>query len=308
MKLTGVLLSCTVLFFLSACSALTGKQAGAPRALSLQELKAMSPAPRLALVLGNGGPRGFAHIGVLKALDEAGIKPDLIVGTSVGSLIGALYAAGMSGREIEELANTISMRDFVSVSLLPPFKPKLDPLRKIVNARVEARVGHHRLEQLPTKLAVVALRARDGALVSFIDGEAGLAVQASCATARVFTAVAIERERFRDADTEAPLPARVARALGATRVIAVDVSAYAGSEPPGVHEEWRLRDRQRREAAAREHPFIDLLIHPDIGYYAPHSKPQIQRAILIGEQTARVALARSRLTTNQSQPRVRSPD
>jgi NTE family protein len=260
--------------------------------MTIQELKPRSPPPRLALVLGNGGPRGFAHIGVLKALDDAGIRPDLIVGTSVGSLIGALYASGMSAREIEALSDTISMRDFASLSFLPPFKPKLDPMRKIVNTQVQSKVSHLRIEKLPKKFAVVALRERDAAVVNFLDGEVGLAVQASCAIARAFAPVRIAGERYLDADTQAPLPARVARALGAQQVIAVDVTAYAESEPPGVDETWKARDRARRAAAAQEHAYIDLLIHPDIGYYAPYTKEQIQRVIAIGEQVARTALTR----------------
>jgi NTE family protein len=112
----------------------------------------------------------------------------------------------------------------------------------------------------------------------------------------VFAPVRVGSERFFDADTEAPLPASVARALGAAKVIAVDVTAYAGSEPPGVDEKWRNRDAARREAAAREHTNIDLLIHPDIGYYAPHTPPQIQRAI--GE-TAHAALAKLQRSANE---------
>ena len=164
-------------------------------------------------------------------------------------------------------------------------------MRAIINERIEAKLSQRLFERLPTKLAVVALRERDAAVVNFLDGEIGLAVQASCSIGRVFAPVSIGSERFLDADTYSPLPASVARALGASRVIAVDVTAYAGSEPTDVPEEWKVRDRERRANAAREHPNIDLLIHPDIGYYAPHSKAQIERAILIGEQTAKIALA-----------------
>ena len=76
------------------------------------------PAPRLALVLGSGGPRGFAHIGVLKALDDAGVKPDLIIGSSVGSMVGALYASGMSARDLERLAYEINVLEFFEFRLL----------------------------------------------------------------------------------------------------------------------------------------------------------------------------------------------
>lgn len=291
--LTGVLLASAIA--LVSCSGLGDKARNALHPITTAQLRPLAAAPKLALVLGNGGPRGFAHIGVLKALDDAGVKPDLIVGTSVGSLIGALYAAGMSGREIEALAAKTSMRDFAAMSWIPPFKPKLDPLRGIVNARVQEQVGQPLFERLPVKLAVVALRERDQAVVNFLDGEVGLAVQASSAIARTFAPVRIGAERYLDADTVSPLPAGIARVLGAQRVIAVDVTAYEATEPADAPESWRTRDRERRTNAAREHAHIDLLIHPDIGYYAPFTSAQIQRAIAVGEQSARTALDGSRL-------------
>lgn len=281
--LCGVFSSCT----------LAPSKGSVPRALSFEALRPAATPPRVALVLGNGGPRGFAHIGVLKALDDAGIKPDLIVGTSVGSLIGALYAAGISGREIEKLSDSISMRDLASISLLPPFEPKLNPLRKIVNQRVQAQLGSTLMERLPARLVVVAMRQQGAALAYFLNGEVGLAVQASCAIARVFAPVSIGAERFVDADVEAPLPAGVARALGARYVIAVDVSAHANTEPADAPADWVARDAMRRAAVKREYGHIDLLIHPDIGYYAPFSPAQVQRAIAIGELAARAALAKA---------------
>src|SRR3954467_10177435 len=74
--------------------------------------------PRVALVLGSGGPRGFAHIGVLKVLEDAGVHPDLIIGSSVGAMVGALYASGISARELEQMAYQITVVEFFEVGML----------------------------------------------------------------------------------------------------------------------------------------------------------------------------------------------
>ncbi|HET9472182.1 MAG TPA: patatin-like phospholipase family protein, partial [Usitatibacter sp.] len=97
------------------------------------------PAPRIALVLGSGGPRGFAHIGVLKVLEEMGIHPDLIVGSSVGAMVGALYSAGYDARALERLALDLNMLDFYELRQLFKRKGTGRPLEEYVNAHVQGR-------------------------------------------------------------------------------------------------------------------------------------------------------------------------
>ncbi|MDH5265992.1 MAG: patatin-like phospholipase family protein, partial [Betaproteobacteria bacterium] len=112
----------------------------------------LAGSPAIALVLGSGGPRGFAHIGVLKVLDSMGIKPDLVVGSSAGAMVGALYASGMDGRAIERVAVNLSAWRFLEVRELFGRRGTGRP----VQAFIEELVGDRPLEALPIPLAVVA--------------------------------------------------------------------------------------------------------------------------------------------------------
>ena len=151
------------------------------------------PAPRLALVLGSGGPRGFAHIGVLKVLDEAGIHPDLVVGSSVGAMVGALYASGMDARALERLAYDVNLLDFFEMRMLGG--------RLATGGTVQTYVDE-RIGGAPDRAAAHRLRRRGDAaarrrLVIFNRGDAGLAVRASSASPGQFEPVRIGAERLR---------------------------------------------------------------------------------------------------------------
>jgi NTE family protein len=240
-------------------------------------------APDVALVLGSGGPRGFAHIGVLKVLDEMGVRPDLVVGSSAGAMVGALYASGMDARELERLATSLSMARFY------------DPRRLLgergtgvaVESFVNEMVGNRTIEQLPVPLTVVATRLRDRGLALFDRGDAGLAVRASSADPDSFEPVRIGDELYADGDELSPVPIRVARQLGARVVIAVDVSAYAGTAPPGVPRAWIDKDARRARQVLAEAPEADVLLHPDIGYYAGTSEEYRRRVIALAERYTR---------------------
>jgi NTE family protein len=273
-----------------------------PQAVSLRQVAPLQPRPRLALVLGSGGPRGFAHIGVLKAFDAAGIKPDLIVGSSVGSVIGGLYAAGLSGEQIERMALSMSIFDLVRVDLFQPRVFRGDALQDTLNAKLDALLGHHRIERLPTRLVVPAVRRRDNALVLFSHGNAGAAAQASSAIPGTFQPLVIEGEAYVDADVVSPVPIQVARRLGAQVVVAVDVSAHLQTTPADAPQAWKQRDAERRAMIDAERGLADVFIHPDIGYYAPIGKERWQRAIEVGEREGQRAVAQLRTALTASVP------
>ena len=237
-------------------------------------------APRIALVLGSGGPRGFAHIGVLKVLEANGIKPDLIVGSSVGSMVGALYAAGMSARDLEKLAQELQVWRFFEWSMLAKRPNSGEPIQIFVNERVRDRT----IEQLPTMFVATATRMSDRKLVLFNRGDTGLAVRASSASAPEFTAVRVGDQMFMDSDEMAPVPIRAARALGAKVVIAVDVSAYPQDTPAGVPQEWVDKDARRARQVAAEASGADVLLHPNIGYWAGQDEEYRRRVIAIAER------------------------
>ena len=179
------------------------------------------PAPRVALVLGSGGPRGFAHIGVLKALEDAGIKPDLVIGSSVGSMVGALYAAGMSAHDLERLAYEINVMQFFELRSLTGALATGAAIQNYVNEKVDGRS----IEQLKMPFVAAATRVSDGKLVLFNHGDTGLAVRASGASPGQFAPVKIGSETYIDSDEASPVPIRVALELGAKVVMQVDVTA-----------------------------------------------------------------------------------
>ncbi len=246
--------------------------------------------PRLALVLGSGGRRGFAHAGVLRALDAGGIRPDLIVGVSIGSVIGALYAGGMSGAELERLALELDLSELRDLSWLHWGRVRGQKLENFVNARVQRRP----LEALGIRFAAVAARHGDGTLQIFNSGDTGVAVRASAAVPERFYAVRIGGVTYVDGDVASPVPVRVARALGAQVVIAVDISARTDNAPHDVPDDWLRADRERRARVDAEANFADVLIHPDIGYFAGTSGSYRARVIRAAADAARAALPRIR--------------
>ena len=245
------------------------------------------PAPRLALVLGSGGPRGFAHIGVLKALDEAGIRPDIVIGSSVGAMVGALYAGGMSARELERLAYEINVLQFFEFRSLTGGLATGGTIQNYVNGKLDGRS----IEQLPMPFVATATRLSDGKIALFNHGDTGLAVRASGASPGQFEPVRIGDELYVDGDEASPVPIHVARSLGARVVIAVDVSAFAEDTPKGVPREWVVKDERRARQVAAEAGEADVIVHPNIGYYAGHTEPYRRQVIAIAEHATRDKLA-----------------
>lgn len=240
------------------------------------------PTPsRLALVLSSGGPRGFSHIGVLKALDDIGVKPDLVVGASVGALLGSVMCAGASMADIEQLGLEFDFKTLVRLSLTSGYKLSGASLAGFVNQEVARRLGHTALERLPLRFAAVAADVQSGALAAFNSGNVGRAVQASSAIPGRFDPVLIRGRLFADGDLIAPLPVRWTRAAGATKIIAVDCSARTDNVPPGA-EVYRETDLRKRALTDAEAKYADITLHPDIGYWVHLSRE-------FRERTAKIA-------------------
>jgi NTE family protein len=276
--------------FRAALAALLLGACTAPEDVPPERIPSFDPSlvgrPGVALVLGGGGPRGFAHVGVIKVLEEAGIVPDLIVGASVGGMVGALYAAGMKAAELEREAHELDVVSFFELAMIGGGRASGGRTQEWVNERVRGLP----MERLRMPLVVTALRVRDGKLVLFNRGDAGLAVRASSATPEMFEPVRIGDETYVDGDDASPVPIRVARSLGARVVIAVDVSAHPESTPPGARKEWIEKDERRARIVAQEAPGANVLLHPDIGYYAGHTADYRKRVIALAEAYTRKRL------------------
>lgn len=245
--------------------------------------------PRVALVLGAGGPRGFAHIGVLNVLEAAGIDADLVVGASVGAMIGALYADRTPAKEIEKIALDLDPKRFIGVSS-EGFRGNGGAVADFI-----ADITHSKpLDGFPRKLVVTAAAQGDNALTMFNRGSTAAAVRASAATPGQFAPVKIRGITYHDGDEAQPVPIRAARDLGAQVVIAVDVSAYVTAIPANVPATWASRDRMRAGKVAEQASYADVLIHPDLGYFAGINEQYRRMCIRRGEEAARLALPKIR--------------
>jgi len=262
--------------------------------------------PVVAFVLGGGGARGFAHTGALKVLDEAGIRPDFIVGTSAGSFAGALYAGGIRGDKLVEAALAVQRDEIVTFVL--PNRGFLDgeKLRDYVNRSLGGRT----IEQLEVPFVAVATELRSGALVAFNRGETGLAVLASCSVPAVFQPTAIGGKEYVDGGLVSPLPVRVARALGADLVIAVDVSRQPG-ERKGFDTTTDIVSHSfvvmEHSLAQSEAELADVVVRPDLGKVGATNLAARAPAIAAGEEAARAALPEIRRLLESKRTALQAP-
>ena len=185
--------------------------------------------PLVALVLSRGSARGFAHIGVIKVLEEAGIEPDIVVGSSVGSIVGVAYAAGMDARQLAPAAQKLDgaiLQDLTLPNLGVPMRGgELGVIRgERLQNYIDRLVSGCPVQALPRRIAVVATDLQSGLPVAFTHGNAGLAVRASSSVPGVLVPPLVNGRLYVDGQVSSPVPVTVARRLGADIVIAVDVT------------------------------------------------------------------------------------
>src|SRR5262245_8187616 len=244
--------------------------------------------PRIGLALGGGAARGFAHIGVIQVLEEAGIVPDLVVGTSAGSLVATLYASGKNGRDLSLLADTMDEAAFADWSF--PFRGML---RGEALARyVRQNTGGEMIEQMKVPLGIVATDLGNGQGVLFQQGDPGTAVRASSSVPAVFQPVLILGREYVDGGLVAPVPVRYARQMGAEIVIAVDISAV----PEGalttdamrmLLQTFSIMSRSINSFELRE---ADLVLRPKLANVGSADFAARKRSIAAGRDAMRALL------------------
>lgn len=246
-------------------------------------------APTTAWVFSSGGPRGFVHVGVLKALAEIGVQADLVVGASAGALVGVLWAAGRSAADIEALALSVQPWQLAGLGWGGFSALSGDPLARWVREQA----GVTLLQDLKRPAVCVARRLDGSGAVGLSRGDLGLAVQAACAIEGRFAPVRLRGVPHADADLQLPLPVRLARQLGATRVLAVDASAHEDRAPEAA-QRYRQGDLRKRELTQPDAHSADVLLHPDFGYWVNLSRDFRERCIAAGYRDTLAAAARIR--------------
>jgi NTE family protein len=250
-----------------------------------------TPAPKpvkIGLALGGGAARGFAHVGVIKALENHGIFPDIIVGTSAGAVVGALYAAGNTGFELQKLAHKLDESKISDWSMPDRGVLKGEALQLFINDAVAQRP----LESMKKPFAAVASDLHSGESIIFRTGNTGMAVRASATVPGVFQPVTINGREYVDGGLTSLIPVRAARQMGSDIVIAVDISA-------------RPSDRQVRgtldillqtvtimgQSLSRyELKEADIVIRPQVGGVGSADFQARHDAILEGEKAVQLAL------------------
>ncbi|MEW6132231.1 MAG: patatin-like phospholipase family protein [Pseudomonadota bacterium] len=247
------------------------------------------PAPKIALVLGGGAARGFAHIGVIKALEAQGIVPDMVVGTSAGSVVGALYASGMRGFDLQALA--LGMQEDMVADWTLPNRGVLrgEALQDFINQKVRGLP----IQRMPKTLGIVATELKNGEMVVFRQGNTGMAVRASSAVPGVFQPVEINGRDYVDGGLTSPVPVQPARAMGADFVIAVDISNASRSEVPSGTLDVLLQTFaiMGRSLSQHELKSADIVIRPKTAALSSTSFEGRHLAILEGEKAAAAAMA-----------------
>ena len=264
------------------------------------------PKLKIGLALGGGAAKGFAHIGVIKMLEASGIHPDVVAGTSAGSVVGALYASGMDAFQMQQVAFGLDEAKIRDVQLFGDGLVRGRALENYVNQLVH----NQPIQKLKMPFAAVATQLETGQRAVFISGNTGQAVRASSSIPGVFEPVAINGKHYVDGGVVSPIPVDAAHQLGADFVIAVDISAKPdGTNPQGM---FNIMGQSitimGRQLAKQEIARADVVIRPDLSGIGPTDFEQKNLAILAGEKAALAAIPeiRARLAAREAS-RVAAP-
>lgn len=240
------------------------------------------------LALGGGAAKGFAHIGVIKMLEASGIHPDVIAGTSAGSVVGALYASGMDVFTLQQTAVGLDEAKIRDVRLFSGGLVQGQALQDYVNEQVHKQP----IERLKMPFAAVATELETGARTVFVRGNTGRAVRASSSIPGVFEPVSLHGKHYVDGGVVSPIPVDAARQLGADFVIAVDISAAPDGSTPNdmMGIVGQSIDIMSRQLSSQETARADVVIRPDMRGIGSTAFDQKNQAILAGEKALMKAM------------------
>jgi NTE family protein len=280
---------------LIACAALLLTACGStptPPAITPLAQQVTPPAPprkvRIGLALGGGAARGFAHIGVIKALEAQGIVPEIVVGTSAGSVVGSLYASGMDGFALQKTAMAMDEAT-ISDWALPLFGKSTGVLKgEALQNYVNKSINNVPMERLKRRFGAVATDLKTGKPILFNKGNTGMAVRASSAVPSVFQPVRIGANTYVDGGLVAPVPVKFAKDMGADFIIAVNISsategAATASSLDVLMQTFSIMGQRLNYFELKE---ADIVITPALGNMGSGDFNSRNLAILAGEQAA----------------------
>lgn len=289
-----------LLVLISACSTQIplktspGVGSEVPSKESTSEAALPKRVPKFGLALGGGAARGFAHVGVIQVLEEAGLRPDFVVGTSAGSLVAAFYASGKNGSQLQQLSETMDEATITdwTIPLLGRGMMRGDALARYVNSKT----GNQKIEDLPIPLGVVATDLQTGQGVLFQRGDLGTAVRASSSVPSVFEPVKIGVREFVDGGLVSPVPVRFARQMGAEFVLAVDISSTPETAKTGdmfqiLMQTFTIMGKSINTFELRE---ADVVVRPALGNIGSAEFSARRRSIEAGRVAMLAALPRVR--------------
>ncbi len=266
-----------VLFFAGGCT---------PERIAPQPVK---PRPsRVALVLGAGAAKGFAHIGVLKVLEANQVPVHMIVGTSAGSFVGSLYSYGFTAFQLQKISFGLQQADLADLTFPDNGFIRGEKLQDYINRMVRNKP----MEQLRIPFYAVATDVQSGREMVFATGNTGMAVKASCSIPGVFTPSVINNRMYVDGGVVSPVAVDAAKRLGADMVIAVDLSGGGEAPRPQGTMETILQaiNLMYERITASELRHADVVIRPKIGFIGAADFSKRNEAVLEGEKAAMAAL------------------
>ena len=243
---------------------------------------------KIALVLGAGAAKGFAHIGVLKVLESQKVPVHMVVGTSAGSFVGSLYAYGFDAYTLQKIALSLDKSDVAELTIPDNGFIKGERLRDFINRMLRNSV----MEKLRIPFYAVATNIKTGEPVVFATGNTGMAVQASCAVPGVFQPAVFSGSTYVDGGVVDPLAVDVARSHGADVVIAVDITSGIGDQVPTGTMDTIMKSVEIMYNKISRIPLskADVVIKPQVGFVGSADFDHRSEAIMEGEKAAWAAL------------------
>lgn len=278
-----------LLLLLSACSTPPLQYRDVIQPQAVYAAPVHSKEPVVALVLGSGGDRGFAHIGVIKVLEANGIRVNMVLGTSAGSVVGALYAGGYDGVALEKLALEMDREKLKDYDFSRRGYVRGEQLQDFINRALKNRS----IEQLEKSFVAIATQLGSGRTVAFNRGNTGMAVRASSSIPGIFYPVMIGGEEYVDGDLKKPVPVMLAREMGADFIIAVDISQQP-KDTPALNDIIDILKQSlrimRQSILSSELASAQVVIRPEIGMTPEIDATSKLHLIRVGEAAATASL------------------